>query len=75
MDPVIFTGQVPLDELKYDKPDEYKAMLESGELEQHLEDPYPARRARALKIFGALALTFGLVLLSLIIYTMLFGYR
>jgi len=28
-----------------------------------------------VKIFGFLALTFGLVLLSLIIYTMLFGYR
>jgi cytochrome b subunit of formate dehydrogenase len=75
MDPVIFTGVVPLDELKYDKPGEYEAMKESGELEQHLVDPYPATRERALKIFGALALTFGLVLLGLIVYTMLFGYR
>ena len=75
MDPVIFTGQVTLDELKYDKPGEYEAMRESGELEEHLQDPYPAGKERALKIFGALALTFGLILLSLIIYTMLFGYR
>jgi hypothetical protein len=75
MDPVIFTGQVTLDELKYDKPGEYEAMRESGELEEHLQDPYPAGEERALKIFGALALTFGLILLSLIIYTMLFGYR
>jgi len=75
MDPVIFTGLVPLDELKYDKPGEYEAMVESGELEEHLEDPYPASKERGLKIFGAAALTFGLVLLSLIIYTMLFGYR
>jgi len=28
-----------------------------------------------VKIFSFLALTFGLVLLGLIIYTMLFGYR
>jgi len=28
-----------------------------------------------VRIFGFLALTFGLILLSLIIYTMLFGYR
>jgi cytochrome b subunit of formate dehydrogenase len=75
MDPVIFTGQIPVDELKYDKPGEYEAMLESGELEQLLQDPYPAGKERGLKIFGAAALTFGLVLLSLIIYTMLFGYR
>jgi cytochrome b subunit of formate dehydrogenase len=75
MDPVIFTGVVPMAELKYDKPGEYQALAESGELEQHLVDPYPASRERGLKIFGAAALTFGLVLLSLIIYTMLFGYR
>ena len=75
MDPVIFTGQVPIDELKYDKPGEYQAMLESGELEEHLQDPYPEGRVRGLKVFGAAALTFGLVLLALIVYTMLFGYR
>jgi len=75
MDPVIFTGRVPLDELKYDKPGEYEAMVESGELEKHLVDAYPRSKERGLKIFGALALTFGLVLLGLIVYTMLFGYR
>ncbi len=75
MDPVIFTGQIPVDELKYDKPDEYESMRASGELENRLEDPYPERQARALKIFGAVALVFGLVLLTLIVYTMMFGYR
>jgi len=75
MDPVIFTGLVPVDELKYDKPGEYQEMLESGELEKHLVGPYPRSKERGLKIFGAAALTFGLILLSLIVYTMLFGYR
>ncbi|MDH3372058.1 MAG: cytochrome c3 family protein [Gammaproteobacteria bacterium] len=75
MDPVIFTGRVPLDELKYDKPGEYEAMVESGELENHLVDAYPKSKERGLKIFGAFALAFGLILLALIIYTMLFGYR
>ncbi|MCW9078364.1 MAG: cytochrome C, partial [Gammaproteobacteria bacterium] len=75
MDPVIFTGQIPVDELKFDKPGEYEALVESGELDNHLEDPYPESKVRGLKIFGMLALTFGLVLLGLIIYTMLFGYR
>ncbi len=36
---------------------------------------FPRAKDRAVRIFGALALTFGLVLLSLIVYTMLFGYR
>jgi len=75
MDPVIFTGQIPVKELKFDKPGEYEAMVESGELDDHLEDPYPESKVRVLKIFGMLALTFGLVLLGLIVYTMLFGYR
>ena len=75
MDPVIFTGLVPLDELKYDKPGEYEAMKESGELEDHLVDRFPPRREQLIRIFGFAALTFGLVLLALIVYTMLFGYR
>jgi len=50
-------------------------LMESGDLDEHLRDPYPRRKERNMKIFGAFALTFGLVLLGLIVYTMLFGYR
>jgi len=75
MDPVIFSGRVSIEELKFDKPGEYEAMVESGELESHLVKAFPASKERGVRIFGFLALTFGLVLLSLIIYTMLFGYR
>jgi hypothetical protein len=75
MDPVIFTGVVTVDELKYDKPGEYDAVMESGELEQHLVKPYSETRERGFRIFGAIALAFGLILLMLILYTMLFGYR
>jgi cytochrome b subunit of formate dehydrogenase len=75
MDPVIFSGRISIDELKFDKPGEYEAMVESGELESRLVKPFPEGKERGVKIFGFLALTFGLVLLSLIIYTMLFGYR
>jgi cytochrome b subunit of formate dehydrogenase len=75
MDPVIFSGRVSVEELKFDKPGEYEAMVESGELESHLVKAFPAAKERGVRIFGFLALTFGLVLLSLIIYTMLFGYR
>ncbi len=75
MDPVIFSGRVSLEELKFDKPGEYEAMVESGELENNLVKAFPDSKERGVRIFGFLALTFGLVLLSLIIYTMLFGYR
>jgi hypothetical protein len=75
MDPVIFTGQVPIEELKKDKPREYERLLASGELADTLVDPYPRNRERAFKIFGFTALAVGLTLIALIVYSMLFGYR
>ena len=75
MDPVIFTGQVPIAELQQDKPREYERLLASGELTETLVDPYPRNRERAFKIFGFIALAVGLTLIALILYAMLFGYR
>jgi cytochrome b subunit of formate dehydrogenase len=75
MDPVIFTGGVPLEELKRDKPDEYESLAKSGQLQDRLMDPYPAKLERAFKVFGMLALAVGLTLIGFIIYSMLFGYR
>jgi cytochrome b subunit of formate dehydrogenase len=75
MDPVIFTGQVPLEELKRDKPREYEELVASGRLEETLVEAYPKKRERALKAFGFAALAVGLTLIGLIVYSMLFGYR
>ena len=75
MDPVIFTGRVPIEELKKDKPREYERLLASGELEETLVDAYPGEIERAFKIFGLTALAVGLTLIALIVYSMLFGYR
>jgi predicted CXXCH cytochrome family protein len=75
MDPVIFTGRVPLEELKRDKPREYEELVARGELEQHLVDPYPVKLERAFKVFGFTALAVGLMLIALIVYSMLLGYR
>jgi len=75
MDPVIFTGQVPLEELKRDKPREYEELVASGRLESTLVEPYPKKQERALKAFGFAALAVGLTLIGLIVYSMLFGYR
>jgi cytochrome b subunit of formate dehydrogenase len=75
MDPVIFTGQVPLEELERDKPREYEEMVRDGTLEQRLVDPYPAKIERWFRIFAYVALAVGLTLIALIVYSMLFGYR
>jgi len=75
MDPVIFTGRVPLEELKRDKPREYERMIEEGKLEQRLVEPYPPNVEMAMRVFGFVMLGIGLTLIGLILYTMLFGYR
>jgi len=75
MDPVIFTGRISIQELKFDKPGEYEQLVESGELEEHLVKAFPDSKERWVRIFAFAALTFGLVLLALIVYTMVFGYR
>jgi cytochrome b subunit of formate dehydrogenase len=75
MDPVIFTGRVPLEEFKHDKPREYEEMVRTGELEKRLVQPISKRTERAWKTFGFAALAIGLTLIALIVYTMLFGYR
>jgi hypothetical protein len=75
MDPVIFTGRMTLAELRYDKPREYEDLLASGELESHLVEPAPRAARRGVTIFGFTALGIGLLLIALIVYAMLFGYR
>ena len=75
MDPVIFTGRMTVEELKYDKPDEYEDLVRTGRLERHLTDPLPKGVERGFKAFGAVALFVGLTLIVLIVYSMLFGYR
>ncbi len=75
MDPVIFTGRVPVEELKYDKPGEYERLLANGELKEHLVEPFPKPVEQGIRVFAYIALATGLVLIALIVYAMLFGYR
>ena len=75
MDTVIFTGRVPLEEFKLDRPRQYKYLLETGKLENHLVGPPSPFLVKAGKIFGFTALSFGLFLIMLIIYSMIFIYR
>ena len=75
MDIVIFSGRIPLEEFKLDRPDEYKKLVESGELEKYFVEPYQPIVIKAIKVFGWTALTIGLSMVLWIIYAMLFVYR
>jgi cytochrome b subunit of formate dehydrogenase len=75
MDTVIFTGRVPLEELKQDRPREYSELLKSRRLKKHLVPPLPQPIVRGMRVFGALALLTGLALILLILYAEIFGYR
>jgi len=75
MDIVIFSGNIPLEEFKLDRPDEYKKLVESGNLEKYFVDPYQPIVIKTIKIFGWTALTIGLSMVLWIIYAMIFVYR
>jgi cytochrome b subunit of formate dehydrogenase len=75
MDTVIFTGTIPFDEFKLDRPREYAELVASGELESKLEPPPDPRAVRKWQIFGTVALCIGIALILLIIYTAVFGYK
>jgi hypothetical protein len=75
MDIVIFTGRMPLEEFKRDKPAEYQALVESGKLEECLVEPYPPVVTRTIRAFAWAALALGFSMVVWIIYAMLFAYR
>ena len=75
LDPVIFTGRISMEEFKEDRPREYAELVAKGELDKYMVDPMPSGMVKAFKIFGFTALTIGLALVILIIWTVLFGYR
>jgi len=76
MDTVIFTGTIPEEEYKHERPMEYEDLKNSGKLDQvrvKREGRHP--RETAIRIFGFTMLTIGLIMVVLIIYSMLFGYN
>jgi ABC-type uncharacterized transport system permease subunit len=75
MDTVIFTGRMTVDELREDRPREYRRLVETGELEKNLVRPLSPVVIKGIKIFGLIALVTGISLVLLIIYAVLFGYR
>jgi cytochrome b subunit of formate dehydrogenase len=75
MDTVIFTGRVPVEELKADRPREYDELVKSRRLKKHLAEPLPPVVIKTIRIFASIALLIGLSLILLIIYAEIFGYK
>jgi cytochrome b subunit of formate dehydrogenase len=75
IDTVIFTGGMPLEEFKQDRPREYRELVESGQLEQSLMPEPTAQSSRFWRRLGFTALGLGIVMIGLILYAMLFAYR
>ena len=75
MDIVIFTGRMPLEEFREDKPAEYEELVRTGRLEEHLVEAYPPIVVRTVRAFGWTALTLGFAIVLWIIYAMVFAYR
>jgi predicted CXXCH cytochrome family protein len=73
MDTVIFTGLVPLEEYKHDRPRDYERLVQSGKLEKYvIEIEFSKKKMRLIKTFGFLALGAGTILIVLIIYSLIF---
>jgi cytochrome b subunit of formate dehydrogenase len=76
MDTVIFTGVTPFRDYKHERPEAIESLKARDKLRKHVVTMrISRRRAIAIRVFGYTALTIGLVLVGLIIYSVLFGYQ
>ena len=67
MDLVIFTGRMTEEEMKHKHPEEYRQLVESGELEKRRVEPPPQWLKNFGWIFGSTAIAIGFVFLGLMI--------
>lgn len=76
MDTVIFTGVVPFEHYKHERPRAVEDLRNSGMLKHVAETSTISRRRMiAVRTFGYAALGTGTILIGLIIYSLLFGYK
>ena len=74
MDTVIFTGHMPLEHFKHERPREYEELKESGKLDDRVfEMEFSNERMRIIKFFGYTALIIGVLLIIAIVYTLIAG--
>ena len=73
MDMVMFTGRVPLEELRHERPLEVERLEASGELQRRLTGPLPADLERSFRIFGFLAIGLGVAIVIVIVVALASG--
>jgi len=73
MDPVIFLGRMPLARFREERPLEYQAMVERGELEKHLVEAPSDSQVRRAYFVGFAALFIGLGLAAAMLWSLV-GY-
>ncbi len=66
MDPVIFTGSMPLHRFKEDRPLEYQRLVETNTLEQYFVPPPSKAQIQVAHVFGFTAVAIGVWLAFLI---------
>ncbi len=72
LDPVMFTGRLPLERFRSERPDEYDRLVHRGILEQSIVEPPTEGQVRFAYAFGFAALFVGVVLI-VAIYVSLFA--
>lgn len=73
MDVVIFTGSIAADELRHERPAEYERLRRTGGLERLSVSAPASADLRRGRIVGAIGLTLGIALVTLIIYAVSTG--
>jgi thiosulfate reductase cytochrome b subunit len=73
LDPVIFTGRMPLARFREERPLEYERLVAEGRLEEKLARAPTAAELRAPRLFGFTAVTIGLLLATGILVGLLGG--
>jgi len=73
MDPVIFTGSMPLEKFKEDRPLEYERLVATGRLDDYLVPPPTSGTMVRVYLFGFAAVTIGIVLAVFIFIALLGG--
>jgi len=71
MDLVIFTGKIPLERFKAERPLEYQRLLANNELDDYLVDAPTPKQRRDAYIFGSIFLVIGVLLAVGIIWALI----
>ena len=71
LDPVIFTGRIPLERFKEERPVEYQRLVQSGRLETLIVAPPSRQQIRLARIFGFTSVAIGIGLMLAILWSFL----